>query len=212
MKKIFPLFIISILIVSVFSFFSTENFSASALEIGKQARIIASHCNVYSMADFNSEKTTIIIEEKETALLLKHGDIVDVVDEENDFAKIQTDANVEGWVYKYYLTQNSSQIVYPVYNATIRNDTEILDMDFQSTTYKALKGTRVFIYKSYTEKEGHTSIQIVLDDQTLYNGYVLTKDVKPDGISRLLIVGISIIAAAVTVILSVVFIKKKKKK
>lgn len=211
MKKFFPLFLISIMVFSAFALLTPQSFCSSALEVGVEARVIASHCDIYSEADFSSERLTIIVDQEEKPLRLKHGEIVDVVDIQNDFALVETSQH-RGYVYKYYLTQNTPQTVYPVCNATIRRDTQVLDMDFQPTLHQATKGTRVFIYKSYTEKKGHTSIQLVLDDQTIYNGYVLTKDVKPDGISGLLIAGISIIAAAVTVVLSIVFIKKKKKR
>ena len=187
-----------------------ESFSF-ALESGKQAKVIASYCNVYTDADFSSEKITVLIGEEEKPLTLKHNEIVDLLELENDFAKIKTENEIEGYVYKYYLTQNTSQVVYPVFNASIRNNTQILDMDLQPVQ-EVEKGTRVLIYKGYSEKEGYTAVQVVLGDQSIYNGYVLTKDVNPDGISGLLITGISIIIAAVTVILAVVFIKKKKKK
>lgn len=56
------------------------------------------------------------------------------------------------------------------------------------------------------------AVQIVLEDGSLYNGYMLKADIEPDGISATLIVGITIIVAVATIILSLLFIKKKKKK
>ena len=76
----------------------------------------------------------------------------------------------------------------------------------------AKKDTRIFIYSGFNEKKQYTPVQLVLEDGSLYNGYIKTADIKPDGISSLLIIGISIIAAAVTIILSLVFIQKKNKK
>ena len=46
-------------------------------------------------------------------------------------------------------------------------------------------------------------MQVVLEDGSLYNGYMLTKEVSPDGISGLLVAGISIIIALVTIVLSI---------
>ena len=62
------------------------------------------------------------------------------------------------------------------------------------------------------EHKGYTAIQIVLEDGSLYSGYISTKSIEADGVSRLLIVAITIIVAAVTIILSIVFIRKKSKK
>ena len=212
MKKILPFFLIAFLFVSLFSICSNNERFSSAIEIGKDAKVIASRCELYESADFLSNKVTVVKNDEEEIYYIWHGDSVGVLAEEGDFIKIKTVDEIEGYVYKYYLTQNTSQIVYPVFNGTMRNDSEIYDLDFKPSPYSIKKGERVFIYKSYTEKKGYTSVQVVLDDQTLYNGYVMTKDVKPDGISGLLISGISVIVAGVTVTLSVVFIKKKKKK
>lgn len=189
------------------------NGSAFALEHGQSATVIASRCNLYKNADFSSEKILITIEEDAPVeYYLKHNDVVDVLEFENDFALVSTTDQVEGWVYKYYLTQNSSQTVYPVFNATIRNDSIIYDMDLNESGFEVKKNQRVYVYKSFSEKENYTAVQVVLEDQSLYNGYILTKNVNPDGISGLLISAISIIIAGVTIVLSIVFIKKKKKK
>jgi len=211
MKKIFPLFMISLFILSIFSFITIDK-SCFALEIGIDAKVIASECCVYKNADFTSDKIKISIEGQEVAYKLTHGEIVEVLIEEGDFIKIKSSQEIEGYVYKYYLTQNSSQTRYPVFNASIRNDTTIYDINLNDSGFKVLKGERVFIYKAYSEKKDYTAVQVVLEDQSLYNGYILTKDVKPDGISGILIAGISVIAAAVTIILAIVFIRKKKKK
>lgn len=207
MKKIFPLFLILICLISLFSFNSNSNLSY-ALENGKYGTIIASRCTVYSQADFNSDKILINNEE---IFYLKHGEEVDILEVNSDFAKISKD-NIEGYVYKYYITQNSSQIVYPVFNGSIRKDTIVYDMDFKESGYTLNKGDRVFAYKSYNDKEEYAAVQVILEDGNLYNGYIHTKDLDPDGFSGLLITAISIIVAAVTIILAIVFIKKKKKK
>ena len=188
------------------------NGSAFALELGQSATVIASRCNLYKNADFSSEKVMTTTEQESVEYFLQHNDVVDVLEIENDFALVETTDEIEGWVYKYYLTQNSSQTVYPVFNATIRNDSVIYDMDLNESGFEVKKNQRVYVYKSYSEKENYTAVQVVLEDQSLYNGYVLTKNVNPDGISGLLISAISIIIAGVTIVLSIVFIKKKKKK
>ena len=107
---------------------------------------------------------------------------------------------------------NTSQYIYPVTNATIRNDTKIYDLQLSDSELPlAKKNTRVYLYNGFDDKKEYTSVQIVLESGELYNGFIKTADIKPDGVSGLLIAGISIIAASVTVILSLVFIKKKKK-
>lgn len=213
MKKILILCLFMLMAFSSVSFSATNSF---ALEIGKTATVIASRCCLYENADFSSNKLTLSSGEEEPSIFyLKHGDKVDITEDQNDFVKIIYTQNknqtIHGWAYKYYFTQNTSQSVYPVFNATIRTDTIIYDMDYQNSGYSAKKNQRVFIYKSF-EQEGYTAVQVVLENQTLYNGYVLKKDVNPDGVSGLLIAGISIIIAGVTIVLSLVFIKKKKKK
>lgn len=212
MKKGFSLILIFIVVFSLFALSTNNNFSSLALESGQTATVIASRCLVYEHPDFSSNQTMVEIEGEAQPLKLTHKQEVEILDLEGDFAKIKTANNIEGYVYKYYLTQNTPQQVYPVFNARIRSDTILFDLDYQNSGYALTKDDRVFVYKSFSEKKEYTAVQVVLEDQSLYNGYVLTKDVAPDGISGILIAGISIIAAAVTIVLAIVFMKKKKKK
>ena len=180
-----------------------------ALDAGLSASVIASHCQMYERADFSSQ---VVTDEEGQIIYLHHNQKVEVLSIEGDFAQVETAENVQGFVYKYYLTQNTSQVVYPVFNASvIADDAKIYDMDLADTGFRLQKGTRVLVYKSFSEKKDYIAVQVVLDDGSLYNGYMLTKEVSPDGISGLLVAGISIIIALVTIVLSIVFIKKKKK-
>lgn len=176
-----------------------------------KAVIIASYCYLYSAPSFSSEK--VQVEEKN--VILYHNDKVNVIQEDSDFILVTTndEQKIQGWIYKYYLTDNSSQIVYPVFNGSVRNDNTIIyDINKEPTQYTASSGQRIFIYNGFGDQNDFTSVQLVLEDGSLYNGYLKSADISPDGISSLLIVGISIIAACVTIILSIVFIKKTKKK
>ena len=83
---------------------------------------------------------------------------------------------------------------------------------FKKAIITLKEGERLFLYDGYDDKREYTPVQVVLEDGSLYNGLILTSNIKPDGISSLLIVGITIIAASVTIILSLIFIKKSKDK
>ncbi len=203
MKKIGA---ILILLLIIFCPLSNVKAKGYALESG-QAYVISSKCDLYTLPDFNSPK---VVDENNEIISLKHMQNVEILEINGDFAQIMY-KNYSGYAYKYYLTSNSSPTVYPVFNATIRKDCDILNVDKTPSGYTAKKNDRIYIYQGYDEKVTLTAIQIVLEDGTLYNGYVSTEFVKPDGISSLLIVGLTIIIAAVTVILSLIFIKKKKK-
>lgn len=174
-----------------------------------QCYITASSCYVYSEASFSSEKIT----KDEELVKLSHKQVVTVQSEVGDFCLIKTqDEEIEGYVYKYYITNLSSQSVYPVFNAQTRCDTAIYDTDKNKTEYVAVKNQRIYLYEGFKYKEQYCAVQIVLSDGSLYNGYILTKDIKPDGISKTLIIAISAISAVVTIVLAIVFIKKPKKK
>lgn len=174
----------------------------------QEVSVIASYCCVYTDASFEAEK----LKDGKNDLLIYHNDIVKVLEEKNDFVKVQVNETVNGYIYKYYVTANSSQDVYPVFNASIRNnDTIIYDIDQKDSGFKAKAGDRIFLYAGFNDKKEFTPIQIVLEDGSLYNGLIKSSEINPDGISNLLIIGISIIAASVTIILSIVFIKKTKK-
>lgn len=177
-----------------------------ALDSG-QAYVITSKCDLYTLPNFSSDK---VLDENNNIISLKHKQIVNILSIEGDFAYIEFE-ETKGYVYKFYLTSNSSPLIYPVFNATIRNDCKVLDSDFEDSGYSLTKKTRVYIYEGYSSKKDFIAIQFVLEDGSLYNGYVDKQYIDPDGVSSVLIIGLVIIISAVTVILSLIFIKKKKK-
>ena len=191
--------------------FSPVQYSDALTEGGK-AKVIVSRCYLHTADSLSSEKVTYAQGEDTILVVLEYGDIVNIESVTGEFAFVTTANEKEGYIYKYYITQNTSQAVYPVFNASVRKDTIIYDINKNATEYTAKKGTRVYIYKGFDDKEKYTAIQIVLDDESVYNGYILTEDIDPDGISGVLIIAISIIVAGVTIILSLVYIKKKKSK
>ena len=181
----------------------------SNLSVGDSGYIISSRAYLYSEASFSSEKVMLNDEE----VVLYHGQNLTIIAEQDDFVQIEltyNGENIEGFVYKYYVTNTTSQTVYPVFNGSVRRDTMVYDVDFQPQ-YNIKSGQEVYIYSGYDDDDEYTAVQVVLEDGSLYNGYVLTQDLQPRGVSPLLIVGISIIAACVTVVLSLIFIKKVKK-
>ncbi len=175
----------------------------------QDAIIIASYCYLYSSPSFSSE----IVKIDENPFILYHNEKVTIIEENEDFILVKTqNEQTQGWVYKYYLTTNTSQIVYPVFNASVRKDNTIIyDINKSPTELKATAGQRVYLYDGFDDKNEFTAVQLILEDGSLYNGYLKSADISPDGVSSLLIVGISIIAACVTIILSIIFIKKTKK-
>lgn len=211
-KKIsIKIFIGLFLLIAAVALFATPQFS-SAIELG-QASVIASRCNLYTNADFESEKVTILDSEQQPVLItLKLNDVVTVNEVSGNFAHVTTAKQINGWIYKYYLSQNAERNIYPVFNGTITNDTVIYDTDKQSTGILATKGSRIYLYQGFDKSSEYTAVQIALEDSSLFTGFIPTADIEPDGISKMLIVAITVIAAAVTIVLSLVFIRKKQKK
>lgn len=182
-------------------------YSANASETNISLEVIVSECYLYKEASFNSEK----ILNQEEPLILSFEEKLSLVQKEEKFYLVQTDKGINGYVYKYYVCEKNEFYIYPTFNATIRTDNAVIyDINKKETSLTAHSGQAVYLYEGFSS-EKFTAIQIVLDDGSLYNGYMLTKDIQPSGISSTLIIGISIIAAVVTIVLSLVFIKKKKK-
>lgn len=168
----------------------------------------ANSCYLYQEPSFESQKVYIDKELFE----LHHGDNITIIEEKEKFALVQTNDNVVGYIYKFYLSYPSDYQIYPTFNASVRNDNSIIyNLEKEKTTYTANAGEKIFLFEGYDADSEYTAIQIVLEDGSLYNGFMLTKDVAPNGISVSLIVGITIISAVATIILSLIFIKKKKK-
>ncbi len=204
-KLIFSIVLLFVISCSLFNgniFSYADNYQ---LQLGL-ATVISSKCDIYTDSSFSSEK--IMIDDK--IVTLSHDESVEILSFSGDFAEIEN-KNVRGYVYKYYLTQNSSQEIYPVFNGKLRRDSVIYDIELKKTDFQAKKNDKVYIYEGFNNKKEYTAVQIVLEDGTLYNGYIKTEDIKPNGISKLLITGISIIIASVTIVLSLIFIRKSKK-
>lgn len=212
MKKVLTYFSFIFAFIFLFGLFCPINKKASALSEGGWAKVVVSRCYLYTSDNFSSEKVSYQEENDTILVVLSYGDSVSINNFSGDFAFVTTQSEKQGYIYKYYITDNTSQNVYPVFNASIRRETPIYDIDKNQTEWTAKKGARVFIYEGFNDKNQWTAVQIVLEDESLYNGYVKTEDIKPDGVSGLLIVAISIIIAAVTIIMSLLYIKKKKKK
>ena len=212
MKKSFVFLNFLLIFAFALSLFCPCPTFSHALTQGEAAKVIVSNCYLYTEADFSSNRVSYFDGENNVFVMLKHGDQVNVKEISGDFVLVDNQEGKEGYVYKYYLSNNTSQSVYPVFNATVRKNTTIYDLEKSPTEFTAKKGARAYIYQGFNDKEKYTAVQIVLEDESLYNGYILTSDIAPDGVNGLLIVAISIIIAAVTIVLSLVFIKKKGKK
>lgn len=173
--------------------------------------VIASSCYVYEDSSFDSPIT--VNDEK---VILTHGDRLEVLEDDNslDFIKVKVDG-VEsgGYIYRYYVTYNEiEQDVYPVFNGyVLKNNSKIYDLDKQETIYTANEGHEIYLYNGYNDKEEYNAVAIVLEDGSLFYGYMLTADVSPYGVSAGLITGIVVIASCLTIIFLLLFMKKTKR-
>lgn len=178
------------------------------LPSSNQAEILFNACYLYTAPSFESEK---VVDENNENVILNQNDTVIVLEEKGDFYHVKIDNSLSGYVYKYYLSFGENIDVYPTFNATIRyNETQVFNLDYSQSNITLSSGTRVFIYGGYDDRNEYTQIQFVDENGNLFHGYVQTSNINPDGVSSLLIVGISIIVACVTIILSIIFIKKSK--
>lgn len=175
----------------------------------QESKIIASCCYLYSHPSFESEK---IYDKNGQAVVLNLGDKIEIIQDDGGDFVLAKEAEHEGYIYRYYISATGEQLVYPSFNGTLRKESILFDNNLVQTAITLKEGERLFLYDGYDDKREYTPVQVVLEDGSLYNGLILTSNIKPDGISSLLIVGITIIAASVTIILSLIFIKKSKDK
>ena len=175
----------------------------------QESKIIASCCYLYSHPSFESEK---IYDDNGQAVVLNLGDKIEIIQDDGGDFVLAKEAEHEGYIYRYYISATGEQLVYPSFNGTLRKESLLFDNNLVQTAITLKEGERLFLYDGYDDKREYTPVQVVLEDGSLYNGLILTSNIKPDGISSLLIIGITIIAASVTIILSLIFIKKSKDK
>lgn len=177
-----------------------------------QVTVVADRCVVYQSGSFDDP---LLINEK--TVTFKHGHQLTVLGNEisSPFIQVQGDFEntlVEGFVYRYYVTFASIEIKeYPVFNASVAvENTIIYDLDKQPTEYTATKGQGLYLYNGFNDKETYTAVAVVLSDESVYYGYVLTKDIKTKGINAGLITGFVVIISCLTIIFLLLFMKKRK--
>ena len=180
--------------------------------VGQEYSVIASYCNLYQTPSFEE----VLTDSNGDEYVFPHGYIFEYLEIDGDFVKVQTkinDETVTGYAYKYYLTNNkNNRVVYPEFNGkVIADNAHIYDIDGVDTYKVATLGQEIYIYGGFNDKEEFTAVAIVLEDNSLYYGLMKTEDISPYGVSGALIASISIIAALVTIIMSVLLIRKTRK-
>ncbi len=183
---------------------------SNATYAADNAYVMVPSCPVYQTADFSSP----LLYNDEPVTLANNSEVVELV-VEGDFAKITfnyLDTELEGYVYKYYLSfSKSEQEMYPVFNGSVAHEGAVIyDLQETPTTHTAKAGQGIYLYKGYQHHEKYNAVAIVLEDGSLYYGLMLTSDISPNGINAGLITGIMVIASCLTIIFLLVFIKKKK--
>lgn len=186
--------------------------SPNATAEQNQVTVVADRCIVYQTASFDDP---FLINEK--TVTFAHGHQLTVLENEVSSSFIQVQGNfenevVEGFVYRYYVTFAKIEITeYPVFNASVAVDnTVIYDLDKQPTEYTATKGQGLYLYNGFNDKETYTAVAVVLPDDSVYYGYILTKDIKTKGINAGLITGFVVIISCLTIIFLLLFMKKRK--
>lgn len=181
-------------------------------ETTPQVTVVSNTCYVYEDASFDSP-----IYDGDEKVTFTHGEKLDVLSDENgDFIKIKFSIGEQtqsGYVYRYYVTYSTlSQEQYPVFNAKVIHDEAIIyKSDKTPSGHTAKAGQGIYLYKGYSSGEWN-AVEIVLEDGSLYYGYMKTADISTNGISAGLITGIMLIATCLTIIFLLVFMKKKKKR
>ena len=178
---------------------------------GSQVSVVADFCYLYSSPSFEE-----VIEFEGSPLKLEHTDTLSVIEDDGstEFIKVKVeDKNIEGYVYRYYVTYNSpSQEVYPVFNGRVtKDDAVIYDLNKEPTTYRGKNGQGIYLYAGFSGKESMNAVAIVLEDGTLFYGFMDTKEIAPNGVSGGLITGLVVIATCLTIIFLLLFMKKNKR-
>lgn len=73
------------------------------------------------------------------------------------------------------------------------------------------KGTAIFLYQGFNKKSEYNAVSF-LKDNTIYYGYLQTKNISPNGVNPVIITCIFLIIAVLGIVFAWVFISKKKVK
>lgn len=176
-----------------------------------QVSVVADFCYLYSSPSFEE-----VVEFEGTPLKIEHADTLIVLEDDKtaEFIKVKVEEkDIEGYVYRHYVTYNVlSQEVYPVFNGRVtKNDAVIYDLNRKPTQYRGKNGQQVYLYSGFTDKDEMNAVAIVLEDGSLFYGFMETKDIAPNGVNGGLITGIVVIATCLTIIFLLLFMKKKKR-
>lgn len=209
MRKI----LIAFAFVFCFSSFFNLNF-ASATDANCEFVVTANSATLWSEANFSSQK----VDE------LSHKDIIIVQMTENEPTEYLFEnfvffkANFEdksGFVLSDLVTKKVENIEsVPNFNAKTNTECKVFlknDTTFVESDIVLEKHCQIFLYEGFDSKSEFTAISYVKDNSVFY-GYLKTKNISPNGINPIIITCISLILAIVGIVFALVFMKNKKVK
>lgn len=145
---------------------------------------------------------------------ISHGEILTYTSETDDFYEVYytyNEISYTGFIWAEHATLNlENQDVVITYNATISADTKAHSLEDNSELDMLVeKGTRIFLFEGYSSKEKF------LPARFLYEGKLVTasfdvKVIRPDGINKALIIGVTAIVAVVRAVLILLGLRKNK--
>lgn len=143
-----------------------------------------------------------------------HGEILTYTTESDNFYEVSytyNETNYAGFIWSEHATLNlDNQEVIITYNATISADTIAHPIGESSELDLSVKkGTRIFLFEGYSSKAE------TLPARFLHEGKLVTasfdvKVIRPDGINKALIIGVTAIVAVVGATLILLGLQKNK--
>lgn len=209
MRKILLIFSLCLLCLPSVNFANAES--------EKEYICIANSCYLYTSPSLGVNNMSEI--------MVKHKDILTLEEDESGNLKVYDSfysvlsvngKTTSGYIFSQFVVENSSGIeTYPTFNATLKNDTNLYEIngeEFTETDIALEKGTRVFLYEGFdNDITGYNAVAVKIGNELLY-GYVLKSEVAPDGINPAIIYAITIALACIGIIMAFLFMKNKKKK
>ena len=222
MKKFFLLiFFVALGFTSMFGAQTQVDFAQDNTNISMQANqtyvVTANFAYVYEQSDFSSQKLLKLTNKTNITLEFDVTKPKEYLDSTKNyvFFKVLNFDGKSGYIFSDLVTPKTSQITaIPNFNAKTNAQCTVYvkeDNVVKESNIKLAKNTKLFLYEGYNKQAEYIAVSYLYENEVEY-GYLLRKDVSPNGINPLLITCATVVLAVLGVVFAWLFIKKKKSK
>ncbi len=176
--------------------------------------VTANKATVFAEADLTSEKLYVLNHKTEVKIEFENDN--PKVYNENGFVffKVESADNMGYVLADLVIPKTDFLETIPKFNGRTNGKATVYfleDGKYVASEITLPKHQRIFLYEGFNRKKEYNAVAFVYENEIIY-GYLKESAIDPDGVNPVIITVVCFAIAAIGIILTFVFIKKKKTK